>query len=269
MAFPVAAAIGAGALAAGIWGSERANSANQAMNYQNNMFNAEEAQKARDYNYNMTTNAWRNTVSDMKGAGINPMLAISQGTTSSPGSPTAQAQGAIPKINSVAQGLSSSGEMMRVQKELDLADSQEKLNAANAQTSNTQAVLNLTNSKFTEGARTESEWQKAGESANSANLKYVQMKAAKSQLEAVAARAEADKKHAIIDSKMATADAIGSRAGKVINSAAQVLSKGRAGLNARDREELDLHRSGSRGVPVKIGPQKDGSFVHPSGRREY
>lgn len=41
-------------------------------------------QKAQDYSTNMSNTAWQRGVQDMKDAGLNPMLAVSQGPASSP-----------------------------------------------------------------------------------------------------------------------------------------------------------------------------------------
>lgn len=49
-----------------------------------NVFNASEAQKNRDWQERMSNTAYQRAVEDMKKAGINPILAYSQGGASSP-----------------------------------------------------------------------------------------------------------------------------------------------------------------------------------------
>lgn len=52
-------------------------------------FNAQQAQLARDYDTQMSNTAYQRAMADMRAAGLNPMLAYSQGGASSPLSPSA------------------------------------------------------------------------------------------------------------------------------------------------------------------------------------
>lgn len=54
-------------------------------------FEAEQVQAARDFDERMSNTAWQRGVQDMRMAGINPMLAFSQGGASSPSSPMGSA----------------------------------------------------------------------------------------------------------------------------------------------------------------------------------
>lgn len=64
-----------------------------AMNLSNE-FSAAEAQKSRDFTERMSNTSYQRAVEDMQKAGINPVLAYSQGGASTPSSATASSSGA-------------------------------------------------------------------------------------------------------------------------------------------------------------------------------
>lgn len=108
--------------ALGLSGQRETNSANAAINQQNNAFNSLEAAKQRDFNaqqaqnqmdfqqYNADTQ-WQRGVKDMQAAGLSPMLAYMKGGNAAPvgsaaSSSAASAASPIAMGNSMSAGLS-------------------------------------------------------------------------------------------------------------------------------------------------------------------
>lgn len=104
-------------------------------------FNASEAEKSRIFAERMSSTAYSRVMADMRRAGINPMLAISQGGASTPGSASASAGAAsagaassgIASVPSLAAMGSTAVQLKRMDSEIkkldeeaDLADQHEK-----------------------------------------------------------------------------------------------------------------------------------------------
>lgn len=130
----------------GYKGQEEANDTSQQIAAQNTAFNAEEAQKARIFNQaeastqrdwlrDMSNTSYRRAVEDLKQAGLNPMLAYSQGGASTPSGasasgPAAQAS-ALPTIgNKNLAGISSAAASVALQQQ------QAQIDQTRAQTEN-------------------------------------------------------------------------------------------------------------------------------------
>lgn len=110
--------------------------------------------KNREFQERMSNTAWQRGVADMRAAGVNPMLSISEGPASSP-------SGSTFEVKSPTAGMTSSAvEVQRIKKDLQLADSQMKVNEssvaknmADAALSNAKATPTRTMSDLIGGVR--------------------------------------------------------------------------------------------------------------------
>lgn len=85
MPFPWMAAATAGGALLSYFGARNQNEANVGQAQATSAFNAKQAQLNRKFQKQMSDTQWQRGVADMKKAGLNPMLAYSQGGASSPG----------------------------------------------------------------------------------------------------------------------------------------------------------------------------------------
>jgi hypothetical protein len=143
--FNPVAAIGsiAGGLIARKDAEKAANSAND--------FNSNEAVKNRAYQTDMSNTSYQRSMDDMRKAGLNPMLAYSQGGASTPGGSSASGVAAqtqpMDPGEAIRSGITSSLEVKRLKKDVEQADSQVKLNAAAEKTAQTQQKLNQSSAR--------------------------------------------------------------------------------------------------------------------------
>ncbi|QXP44342.1 MAG: DNA pilot protein [Arizlama microvirus] len=98
-----------------------------------NQANAQQAQNAMGFSERMSNTAYQRSTADMKAAGINPLMAYSQGGASSPMGVSANMQS--PDIGKVGESLISTAfEKKRVDAELANKNSSTTLNSAAAMT---------------------------------------------------------------------------------------------------------------------------------------
>lgn len=95
------AALGAAAIGGTLsyMGQSSANDTNRDIANQNTETNIAEAQKTRDFQEAMSNTSYQRAIKDMQAAGLNPMLAYSQGGASTPSGATGYAVQAAPMQN--------------------------------------------------------------------------------------------------------------------------------------------------------------------------
>lgn len=121
MAIPLlAAGLAAAAAGLGFWGQERSNAAN-----------ARSAKEQMEFQERLSNTSWQRAVKDMQGAGLNPMLAYSQGGAGTPGGASSQS------ANSAAAAAQNIANLSLTGKQIENMDAQTR------QTQSDTALKNL------------------------------------------------------------------------------------------------------------------------------
>lgn len=122
-------------------GQKDANQSNERIARENRQFQERMVNQAQDFEEEMSSSAYQRTMSDMRQAGLNPILAYQQGGATTPIGKTAPGAGAVMQnvfggmqgspidTLSTAAGINKMGaEVMRIDSEIDLMASQVGMN---------------------------------------------------------------------------------------------------------------------------------------------
>lgn len=134
-----AAALAAGAQAGGsllgYYGQKQTNNENKKM-----------SREQMQFQERMSNTSWQRGVADMKAAGINPMLAVSQGGASAPSGSQSVSQNPAGNIgHDVARGIGSAREILAFKTQLEKTQQETQTSKAQAQLLTEQAALSKTN----------------------------------------------------------------------------------------------------------------------------
>lgn len=117
-------------------GTQDTNDSNQQIASQNSAFNAQQAQAQMDFQERMSDTSYQRATADMKAAGLNPMLAYSQGGASTPSGAAGAAVQPAPMQNPMSSAVQSYSALTDTAKTLadtDKVASEKERNLAEAE----------------------------------------------------------------------------------------------------------------------------------------
>lgn len=141
----------------GFLGQGSANQANKDIAAGTNAMNMAIAQKQMAFQEKMSSSAWQRGIEDMKKAGVNPMLAVSQGAASSPsgaavgavtGAPMKnKAEGATQAFNSAMDAMTRVAQLDQIRAQTDKVVSDIDFNSIQKAKALTETAILETNAK--------------------------------------------------------------------------------------------------------------------------